>query len=119
MASTRNKNTAGDYRVEQSNFSNNLQYLSQSFYGKIDTTYLPGNGLLAGRVFHSELATNGTDIESTLYGIGSTNLTGASFNAQPNTNPLSSLNITQWKPANTLIPEPLAIQGGQRPYPMG
>lgn len=117
MASTRNRNTAGDYRVEQTNFRNNLQYLSQPFYGKTETPYLPGNGLLVGRQFHGELAANGTDIESTLYGIGSTNLTGASFNAQPEIKTLASLNIAQWKPTQTLIPEPLSIQGGQRPYP--
>lgn len=118
MSSTRNRNTPGDYKLEQAWNTNNSDYLSRPYYGRIEQTFLAGNGLLVGKVYHSELVGNGIDVESTLYGIGSTNLTGESFDAIPRTKTLPVLNITEWRPVVTQIPEALVVQPGQRPYPM-
>lgn len=118
MASTRNKNTPGNYQSEQAEFTNKVSYLTQPFYSNTDTTFLPGNGLLQGGIYHSQLATNGNDIESYLRGIGATNLTGESFQVQPQIKTLKSLNIADVRPSPTLIPENLVIDGEQRPYPL-
>jgi hypothetical protein len=114
MASTRNKNTIEDYSLEQYKLNKESSYLTYEHSGKALQTYLPGNGLLAGKVAHTELSKNYTDIESFLYGIGSTNLVTPSRPPVAEIKGLKSLNIIDKTPV--IIPEPLYIQSNQRPF---
>ena len=52
MASTRNKNTPGNYCLQQRNYnlSNNYTLYPNSQYGYAYDTKLAGNGLLAGQI---------------------------------------------------------------------
>lgn len=116
MASTRNKNTIEDYSLEQYKYNKQSSYLTYENgpSGKATQTYLPGNGLLSGRVAHTELSKNYTDIESFLYGINSTNLVTPSTPPVAEIKGLKSLNIMDKTPV--IIPEPLYIQSNQRPF---
>lgn len=116
MASTRNKNSIGDYSLEQYTFNKQCSYLTYENgpSGKASQTHLPGNGLLTGRVAHTELCRNYTDVESFLYGIGSTNLVTPLAPPVAEIRGLKSLNIMDKTPL--IIPEPLNIQSNQRPF---
>jgi hypothetical protein len=74
MASTRNKNTPENYKLEQLAYIERHMNIMEIQKQTAEYKYLPGNGLLQGHVPSRDLANNYTDIESTLFGIGSTNL---------------------------------------------
>lgn len=76
MSFTNNKNFIGNYTLEQEALKKQEEYLlfKNSSNGVAASTYLPGNGLLQGRVAPLPLTDFSCDIESFLYGIGSTNL---------------------------------------------
>ena len=115
MASTRNKNTPGNYNLEQWSkykINSELHYTYQP-NGKSVMTNLPGNGLLTGKIALSNLSQNYVDIESSLLGIGSTNLVNPLPAVKPKIYDLKSLNI--FEKQDTFIPAPLKIQSNQRP----
>ncbi len=118
MSSTRNKNTPSDYLAEQSALQK--QSLYQTYLhgpaGECETTYFPGDGLVGGRFAPTLLSNNACDIESYLYGIGSTNLVNPLPTLQPDIKPLQSLNIVEKN--QVILPKPLVIEGRQRPLPM-
>jgi hypothetical protein len=113
MASTRTKNTPGNYELEQWTFDKNVGYCTAECRGAPIQTYFPGDGLLAGSVSRTQLSNNYCDIESMLLGIGSTNLVSPQSPIQPEIKYLQSLNITNKLPL--YVPAPLIIQGNQRP----
>ena len=106
MASTRNINTPGNYQMEQRalNKRYNESMYSYSSQGKPFTRYFAGDGLLAGNMKGRDLAKNDCDIESYLFGIGSTNLVNPLPIIQPKINTIQSLNIYQKSPT---IPSPI------------
>jgi hypothetical protein len=114
MASTRNKNTFGDYRLEQNINKTTAGYSTYVSYGQPLQTHFPGNGLLAGRIVSENLSRNACDIESQLFGIGSTNLEIPRMPYVPEIKSLQSLNIIDKLPV--MVPEPLAVEKNQRPY---
>jgi len=118
MSSTRDRNCPGDYALEQKQNTGICGYstYTHSAYGNQNKTFFPGNGLLPGRVAPTNLAFNACDIESYLYGIGSSNLVNPSPPVRPDLKPLDSLSVMKKTPL--IIPEPLVIAGGQRPYPL-
>jgi hypothetical protein len=118
MSSTRSRNTVGDYRAEMNKFNNNVDYLTNQNhgFGQAVKTYLPGDGLLQGRVASENLSYNNVDIETQLFGIGSTNLVNSKVNQLPEIKGLQSLSIMKKMPV--IIPEPMVVQANQRPYPM-
>ena len=113
MASTRTKNTPGNYELEQWTFEKNVDYCTSKSRGPPPQTHFPGDGLLAGSVSRTQLSNNYCDIESMLRGIGSTNLVSPQFPIQPEIKYLQSLNISNKLPL--YIPAPLIIQSDQRP----
>jgi hypothetical protein len=113
MASTRNKNSQGDYKLEQWSNTQDINYKTYTSFGKPISTYLPGDGLLAGRVGATELSHNNHDIESFLFGIGSTNLVNPNTQTVPEIKPLKSVSIIDRLPV--MIPDPLVIEPNQRP----
>lgn len=115
MASTRNRNTPGDYAREQQSLAlrrNYMSYDESSFYGTVQHTYFPGNGLIGMRTASSNLAANACDIESQLRGIGATNLVEPRAPIAPEIHPLKSLNIADRLPM--IMPAPFAPQPNQR-----
>ena len=118
MATTRNKNTPGNYCLEQREFkqSENYTLYANSQYGVAYNTNLPGNGLLPGQVSWNKLSYNAADTESFLFGINSTNLVNPAPCFVPEIAKLSSVNIYEKEPV--FIPEPLVIEKNQRPFPV-
>lgn len=115
MASTRNKNTPGNYAAER--FSSERKYQELMFLnaaqGQAYETFQPGNGLLHGRVAGRNLSENDCDIESFLFGIGSTNLENPQAPIIPQLKPLKQVNIIH-KPSSVLIPKALVIETTHR-----
>lgn len=118
MASTRNKNTAGNYCLEQREYKNSEQYVlyPNSQYGAAYNTRLAGNGLNPAQIPWNKLSYNAPDIESFLFGINSTNLVNPAPCLVPELAKLDSINIYENSPI--FIPEPLVIEKNQRPYPI-
>ena len=118
MASTRNKNTPGNYCLDQ---KQNVGIETWQLYqnganGLAYDTRLPGNGLNPGQLPWTTLSYNPADIESFLFGINSTNLVNPAPCFVPEITKLSSANIYENKPV--YMPEPLVIEKNQRPLPI-
>jgi hypothetical protein len=113
MASTRNRNTPGDYQYEQKLNNEISTYSTNVCYGAPSTVHLPGDGLLAGKVGYNDLACNGMDVESFLWGIGSTNLVQPQSEFKPKIKQLKSLHVFDRIPI--IIPQPLVVEPNQRP----
>jgi hypothetical protein len=113
MASTTNKNSFGNYQAEQYGFQKINNY--DQYLGRVinQQTLLPGDGLLSGKMPNTVLSNNSTNIESELFGIGSTNLVSRKELVQPEIKTLKSLSIYD-KPV-IIIPEPLVVEKFQRP----
>ena len=116
MASTRNKNSISDYKHEIRSYTNASNYMTYEQSGKAPTNHFAGNGLLMGRMASENLSSNACDIESQLFGIGSTNLVNPQKHIQPKLHDVKSLNIIDRD--SVIIPEPLIVEKNQRPYPM-
>jgi len=118
MASTRSKNTLGNYCLEQNKYSGSQNYFLYPYsqYGQSYDTKFPGVGLLPGQIPGNQLSHNSQDIESFLFGINSTNLVNSAQPLYPDIKELCSANI--FKKGATYIPEPLVIEKNQRPFPI-
>lgn len=111
MSSTRNKNTRGNYALEQRINNNYLEHYTN--HGKHTEPMYAGDGLLYGSIRPQELLWNACDVESSLYGIGSTNLVEQQPEIIPKQKNLSSLNIIDKLPI--IVPTPLKINNNERP----
>ena len=115
MASTRSKNTPGDYALEQlanarqGSFSD---YAASSYYGVPAQSYFAGNGLVGMKAANRNLSENACDIESFLRGIGSTNLVAPQSEPVPEIKQMQSLNIADRLPL--IMPAPFVFESGQR-----
>jgi hypothetical protein len=115
MASTRNRNTAGNYAAEQSGIQtahNYYSYETSPHYAVPAETYFPGNGLVGMKSAHRNLSDNYSDVESFLFGIGSTNLVSPKSDPTPEIRQHKSLNIIDKTPL--IIPDQLVVQPNQR-----
>ena len=115
MSSTRAKNTPGDYVLEQKQIEDIAKYYAyeNSYAGEAVDPKLPGDGLLSGRMVPTNFAFNPVDIETQLFGIGSTNLVKPKSEVILDKKDLKSLNIIDKLPV--FIPERLVIDKDQRP----
>jgi len=107
MASTRNRNTPGDYELEQISLQKGYDYFSSEsvgFFGTPAESYFPGNGLIGMVTAHSNLSQNYCDIESQLRGIGSTNLVTPQPEISPMIYSMSSLNIFKKPEVQHIVP---------------
>jgi len=114
MASTRNKNTIGDYASEKKAIQLQVDYNTYHSYGVPSLNYFPGDGLLPGKVGSAGLSNNFCDIESYLRGIGSTNLETPQPEIVPSIKHLKSLAVMDKTPL--IIPGDLVVEQGQRPF---
>ena len=118
MASTRNKNTPGNYCLDQ---RQNVGQESWQLYknganGYAYDTRLPGNGLNHGQLPWYTLSHNPADIESFLWGINSTNLVNPAGPLTPELKCLQTANVFKTKPV--IMPVPQAIPKYERPFPI-
>ena len=114
MASTRSKNTPGNYALERELYTKHGHYMVTN--NAYDTTMnLAGNGLLGQKCPANQLSNNSTDIESLLFGIHSTDLEISSFTAEPSYKSLKTLNIQERTPL--IMPEEFVPLAKQRPFP--
>ena len=118
MASTRNRNTPGNYCLEQRQYQqlSNYTLYPNSQYGAAFNTRLPGNGLLPAQIPWNKLSYNAADTESFLFGINSTNLVNPAPCFVPENIKLGSANI--FDKGEILMPEPLVMEKNQRPFPI-
>jgi hypothetical protein len=116
MASTRNKNTRGNYCLDQrqNTGSEAWQLYHNGANGYAYNTRLAGNGLNPGQLPWYTLSHNPADIESFLFGINSTNLVNPAAPLTPELKYLQSANIFE-KP-DIIMPVPLVVPKNQRPF---
>ena len=117
MASTRNKNTPGNYCLDNRQNVNieTWQLYKNGANGYAYDTKLSGNGLNPGQLPWDTLSYNPADIESFLFGINSTNLVNPAPALTPEFKHLQSVDVFKSKP--TIMPVPQAIPKYQRPFP--
>ena len=78
---------------------------------------MAGNGLIQGHLPDTELAKNPNDIESFLFGIGSTNLVNPQTPVTPELKKHESLSIVDRK-VPLIMPKDLILEADQRPFPV-
>lgn len=117
MASTRNKNTYGNYYLDQRQNSGVefWQLYENGANGTAYDTRLPGNGLNPGQLSFHSLSKNSADIESFLFGINLTNLVNPAPPLTPQFKHLQTANLFEKSPV--IMPVPQAIPKYQRPFP--
>jgi hypothetical protein len=118
MASTRNRNTPGNYCLEQREYRQSETYTlyPNSQYGAAFNTRLPGNGLMPAQIPWNKLSYNAADTESFLFGINATNLVNPAPPLTPELKCLQTANI--FKTGPVIMPVPQAIPKYQRPFPI-
>jgi len=112
MASTRNKNTMGNYQAEQRAYIHQASYCVDPAPHVAEHTMLAGYGLIQGHLPDTKLSENPNDIESFLFGIGSTNLVTPKEPVKPELNHLQALTMIG-EPRPVIMPrnfEPLLDQ---------
>ena len=119
MASTRNRNTPINYKLEQSQNINTAKYsvYKHSSYGNPYDVNLPGNGFGGSHISPEKLSNNYIDIESFLRGTGTTNLeqVGGFKTLTPELNNINTINI--YETNVVIMPLPL-ITSPERPWPV-
>ena len=114
MASTRNRNTESDYKLEQLQNTNHIENNLYVNYGRPTTECFPEIGYTPSKLSRDALANNPVDIESTLRGIGSTNMVNPCTSANPS---LRNLDFKPFfdRPNAVVMPYPLVYENNQRP----
>jgi hypothetical protein len=112
MASTRDKNSPGNYSLEQYALKKERDYLPYKPFSCPQETMFCGDGLLMGRIGNTQLSENAINIENFLYGIGSSNLVNPQSPVVPEIKQLNSLSIIDRIPL--ILPKPLTTQPAQR-----
>ena len=117
MASTRNKNTPGNYKLEQLQYRDMRDYshFINSQWGESYNTSYAGDGVLQGKLPMQKMSSNPIQIESFLFGINSTNLVKPEAGLVPELKTMNTLDFYK-KPATTIMPLPLVIERN-RPFP--
>lgn len=116
MASTRNNNTSGNYCLQQRdyNLARNWINYNHSSYGKPYTVGMPSIGYTPSHMSRDTLSYNAVDIESSLYGINSTNLVNPQQPVNPQLKKVPT--ICYFEKIPLIMPEPLVMNNKQRPF---
>ena len=115
MASTRNKNTPGNYSAEQKINDSIGGYQTLVASSEARSGHHPGRGVLPAKTARKELCNNYTDVESQLFGIGANDLENPRAIETPDTKKMSEYTLTE-KPT-VLMPRPLVVEKNQRHLP--
>jgi hypothetical protein len=118
MASTRNKNTSADFKIEQ-----NCQHLTRNYVafenGYAGKAYEPALayesvGILPTKMSREHFSSNSVDIESALFGINSTNLVDPQAPVVPHLKKLPEVKF--FDRMAMFMPEPLVVDKSARPF---
>ena len=117
MASTRNRNTPGDYNLflKQNDKADVWRLYENGAAGHAYDTKLPGLGFNPAQIPGNQLSNNAVDIESFLFVTNSTNLVNPAPTLKPEIKCLGSANV--FTKDAVYIPEPLVVSKSQRPLP--
>lgn len=115
MASTRSKNTLGNYNAQVKENSQISKYTTNPEKMFAEKNYLAGDGLIQGHMPDNTLALNPTNIESFLFGIGANNFVHPQHTFQAQTKVLQPLSIVDRK-VPLIMPKPLEPLPNQRPF---
>jgi hypothetical protein len=118
MASTRNNNTSGDYCLQQNSYKHFLDYtqFKNSQLGMAYTNAIPCMGITPSHMPREAFSTNSIEIESSLFGINSTNLVNPQTPVKPNL--INLPNVSYFDRLTNYMPEPLVVEKNQRPFPI-
>jgi hypothetical protein len=113
MTSTRNRNTYGDYELQHSQSTRNFDH--NVYVGSFVNSLLchPSDGVGHAKMHSKLLSSNNVDIESELFGVGSTNLVQKKEKVSPKLHNLQSLSIYD-RSITVVLPEPLIVYKNQR-----
>ena len=118
MASTRNKNSLGNYNLEQHQYRtiSNYNSFENASCGSAYITSIPDIGIIPSKVAPHHFSSNPIEIENMLFGINSTNLVNPSPEIKPQLRtPRKSVFFQR---QIIIMPKPLVIEPNQRPYPI-
>lgn len=116
MTSTRNRNTSLDYNLEQKKnrlLEDHYLYLHSSS-GRPVTECMPSVGYIPSHMSRDALANNPIDIESSLYGIGSTNLVNSCEPVIPSRRNIDFKDYFE-RQKTVIMPYPMIYNNNQRP----
>jgi hypothetical protein len=118
MASTRNRNTRGDYDLEQNSFKTARTYTGYLYaaQGAAYQPSLPTIGLNPSKMPRQTFSKNPIEIESMLFGINSTNLVNPRKPIKPELKRIPTSVFFERLPVH--MPKPLVVENNQRPYPI-
>ena len=118
MSSTRNRNMRSDYCLQQREniLVNNYNSYKNSQYGSAYKPSIPTLGITPSHMPRDILSNNSIDIESSLFGINSSNLVQQNKPVEPQ---LKSIPYSNYFDRIELImPKPLVVEKNQRPFPI-
>ena len=118
MASTKNKNTAPNYCIQQRQFRDNINHImyENSQNGRAYLNSLPCLGFNPTYMSRESFSDNSVDIESQLFGINSTNLAFPQDPIKPELKKLPEVSYFNRIPL--IMPTPLVVERNQRPFPI-
>ena len=113
MASTRNKNTLENYKIEKLENRMQTDFMINNHFSKNNQTYLPDFGLNPSQIPREKLSANSVEIESSLFGINATNLESPQ---EPVKDQKINMNYVRfWDRPELIMPGDLVIEPNQRP----
>ena len=113
MASTRNKNTKGDYDIYKRMVTQEHKHIMNLQHGESKNTAFPNTGIHVGQTPRQMLSNNPIDIESALFGINSTNLEKPQKPVNPELKTMP--NVAFFERSNIVMPQPFVHHKNQRP----
>ena len=118
MTSTRNNNTKGNYCLQQKSYKSaeNYEFYSNSQYGHAYNPAIPCLGITPSHMPWNTLSHNPVEIESTLFGINSTNLVNPQTPTPPELKNIPEKSFFERIPL--IMPLNLVIENRQRPFPI-
>ena len=118
MASTRNKNTRPDFKIEQNaqKMTRNYVAFENGYAGKAFDPALAFEsvGILPTKMSREHFSQNSVDIESALFGINSTNLVDPQAPVVPQLKQLPEVKF--FERMALFMPEPLVVEKAARPF---
>ena len=118
MASTRNKNTRSDFKIEQNakTMARTNVAFENGYAGKAFEPALAFEsvGILPTKMSREHFSQNSVDIESALFGINSTNLVDPQAPVVPQLKQLPEVKF--FERMALFMPEPLVVEKAARPF---
>jgi len=119
MSSTRNKNTSIDYKQQEILNKHHVRHnlYENSAYGRPTSDFIPSVGYMPSHMSRDSLANNAVDIESSLYGIGATNLVSPCQIVNPRIKNIEFKDFFE-RQKEIIMPHPMVYNNNQRPFPI-